>query len=169
LLDEGRDRHAPTPPEPASTDQQPLTEGYSPGAVALARKDGQLENGPTPAVTKGPWYRTRWGITAIVIIIILIIGGAVGGAVGSTHHSSSKTTGNGTVGSGSSNNTSTSATSGSSVVTDTVNHRGTSTSSGGGGGGGDSNSGPTTQAPSPSGQAPNTGNVPQQSVTQLLH
>jgi len=114
LLGEGRDR----PPDPAPTDQQPLTEGYSPGAVALAHKDGQLENGTKPA--KVLWYRTRWGITAIVILIILIIGGVVGGVVGGTHHSSSRnanSTSNGTVGNegGSGNGTSSNSSTTSSI------------------------------------------------------
>ncbi|KAF8494380.1 hypothetical protein F5888DRAFT_1805562 [Russula emetica] len=104
LLDEGRDRRVPSPPVPnrLPTDQQPLTDGYSPGAVALlAHKEGQLENGVGPTVAKGQWYRTRWGITAIVIVIVLIIGGIVGGVVGGTHHSSHKSNnGNGEVGGG---------------------------------------------------------------------
>lgn len=63
-------------------------DGYSPGAAGLARKQGQLENGHEQP-SKAPWYRTRWGITAIVIAIVVIIGAAVGGAVGGSHHSSS--------------------------------------------------------------------------------
>jgi hypothetical protein len=83
LLDEGRDRTAADSP-----DRQPgITDDYSPGAVALARKEGLTENGSRVA-KKTPWYRTRCGITTIAIIIILIIGGVVGGAIGGTRHSS---------------------------------------------------------------------------------
>ena len=83
LPDEGRDRTGADSP-----DRQPgTTDDYSPGAVALARKEGLTENGSRVA-KKVPWYRTRCGITTIVIIIILIIGGVVGGAVGGTRHSS---------------------------------------------------------------------------------
>jgi hypothetical protein len=63
--------------------------------VAVPLKEGGLENGAEPAAAKGRWYRTRWGITAIVIIIIIIVGGIVGGVVGGTHHSSSKKTAGG--------------------------------------------------------------------------
>ena len=85
MLDEGRDRRAPS-----SSDQRPLADGYSPGAVALAHKEGQVENGTNgtrPAVANVPWYRTKWGVTAIVIAIVIIVGGIVGGVVGGTHHS----------------------------------------------------------------------------------
>ena len=83
LPDEGRDRTAAD-----SSDRQPgTTDDYSPGAVALARKEGLTENGSRVA-KKVPWYRTRCGITTIVIIIILIIGGVIGGAIGGTRHSS---------------------------------------------------------------------------------
>jgi len=105
LLDEGRDRRAPTPPDNVTSEQHGPTNGYSPGAVAIARKQqeqGQLlENGGLKPV-KVPWYRTRWGVTAIVIVILLIIGAVVGGAVGGTHHSSHPhNNGNGNTNSGS--------------------------------------------------------------------
>jgi hypothetical protein len=119
LLDEGRDRRAPSPPAPdrQPTDQQPLTSDYSPGAIALAHKEGQLENGVGPAGAKGPWYRTRWGVTAIVIVIVLIIGAIVGGVVGGTHHSSSHKSngGNGDAGTGNPNATGGSSNSSSSI------------------------------------------------------
>ena len=139
LLDEGRDRRAPTPPAPdrQPTDQQPLTEGYSPGAVALAQKEGYLENGARHAGAKGPWYRTRWGVTAIVIVIILIIGAIVGGVVGGTHHSSHKSNGGNssvsTTGNPNSNNGTNNGTIG-----------GSGGGGGGGGGGGDGNSSVTS-------------------------
>ncbi|KAI9511226.1 hypothetical protein F5148DRAFT_1172756 [Russula earlei] len=104
ILDESRDRRAPTPPKAlAPSDQQhgPSAVGYSPGALSYARKE---EQAPAPATTtangyelvleKVPWYRTRWGIIAIVVVIILIIGGAVGGAVGGTRHGSDKSKSN---------------------------------------------------------------------------
>ncbi|KAH9980577.1 hypothetical protein BJV74DRAFT_887734 [Russula compacta] len=95
LLDEGRDRRAPTPPDsnsgPPQDQQQGTTVGYSPGAVGYARKEG-LENGHGPVVAKVPWYRTKWGIIGIVVVLVLIIGGVVGGAVGGTQHSSHKST-----------------------------------------------------------------------------
>lgn len=110
LLDERPDR---SPPAPAP-DRQPLTDGYSAGAaVAYAHKEGQLGNGAERTGAKGPWYRTRWGITAIVIVIVLIVAGAVGGAVGGSHHNPSKSRndtsngGNGSVGTGSNSPTST--------------------------------------------------------------
>ncbi|KAF8487172.1 hypothetical protein DFH94DRAFT_687643 [Russula ochroleuca] len=102
LLDEGRDRAATT----AQEVQTGATDGYSPGAIGLARKEGQLENGDHVA-KKAPWYRTRWGMITIVIIIILIIGGAVGGAVGGTHHSNSHSGSNGGDNTGRPNTTST--------------------------------------------------------------
>jgi len=97
ILDEGRKPSSPpdTGPVP-TTDQQPLTHDYSPGAVALAHKEGQLENGTKPAVTPS-WYRSRWGMAAIVIVIVLIIGAIVGGAVAGTHHTSHKSSSNGPV------------------------------------------------------------------------
>ena len=126
LLDEGRDRRPPTPPAPdrQNTDQQPLTEGYSPGAVALAHKEGHLENGAKPVGAKVPWYRTKWGVTAIVIVIILIIGGIVGGVVGGTHHSSNKNGGNSGVSTGGAPN-----------ANNGTNTNGTIGGGGGGGGG----------------------------------
>jgi hypothetical protein len=92
LLEDGRDRRARSPPVPnrQPTDQQPLTDGETPAPVVAVPKEGQVENGGEPAAAKGRWYRTRWGITAIVVVIILIIGGIVGGVVGGTHHSSKK-------------------------------------------------------------------------------
>lgn len=96
MLDEGHERRPASPPVPTRqpTDQQPLTEGHTPGSVAGHHKEGQLENGARPAGAKGPWYRTRWGIMAIIIVFLLIVGGVVGGVVGGTHHSSHKTASN---------------------------------------------------------------------------
>jgi hypothetical protein len=58
LLDEGRDRRVPSPPVPDRQlmDQQPLTVGYSPGAMALARKGSQR-------MVLGPPARKGGGIT----------------------------------------------------------------------------------------------------------
>jgi hypothetical protein len=100
LLDEGRNRRAPSPPprNRQHTDQQPLTEGYGPDGAALVHKEGQGDYGAGYPVAKTRWYRTRWGITAIVIIIIIIIAAITGGAVGATHHSNHKNNANGGVG-----------------------------------------------------------------------
>ena len=73
-------------------------DGYSPGGVALASKQGQLEKGHEAATfQKVPWYRTRRGVTAIaialVLVIVIIIGGAVGGSKHHSHNNSADTGG----------------------------------------------------------------------------
>ncbi|KAI0284736.1 hypothetical protein BC826DRAFT_973283 [Russula brevipes] len=91
LLDKGRYRRAPHPPNGAPSDSnRPTTLGYSPGAAGNAHKEDSA-NGHEPVVKKVPWYRTWWGIGVIALIILSIVGGIVGGVVAGTHHSNKKT------------------------------------------------------------------------------
>ena len=107
--------HFPFPYYLPPFEQPPLApaDGYSPGGVALASKQGQLEKGHEAATfQKVPWYRTRRGVTAIVIALVLVIVVIIGGAVGgSKHHShnpddDNSRTGGGVGGNGSGNGTS---------------------------------------------------------------
>ncbi|KAI0277819.1 hypothetical protein BGY98DRAFT_934167 [Russula aff. rugulosa BPL654] len=78
-------------PDPTWAEKQVDRRSYpppAPGHLPMRQQSGLLENVAEPAVPKVPWYRTRWGITAIVTVTVLLIGGIVGGAVGGTHHSS---------------------------------------------------------------------------------
>jgi len=99
LLDEGRDRRVPTPPNGAPTSEHHggSTMGYSPGARSYARKEENAAlTGHETVVTKVPWYRTRRSMIGIALIVLVVIGAVVGGVVGGTQsgkkHNNSATT-----------------------------------------------------------------------------
>jgi len=149
LLDDGRDLSAPDG-IPSEHHVLAPAEGYSPGAIALARKQGQIENGHEQKLAKTPWYRTRWGITAIVIAIVLVIGAVVGGAVGGTQHHHSK------------NNTSNSGNQ--SSLNPSSGGSGNSSSNGSGSEGGNSIVGTTTTPAGITGVPATTSSPAQQSI-----
>ncbi|KAI9461948.1 hypothetical protein BJY52DRAFT_1185294 [Lactarius psammicola] len=97
LLEEGRDRRAPSPPtNGAASDHNGTLLDYSPGAMSYARKDGPTTttNDYEPIEKRVPWYRTRKGIIGIVMALLVIIAAAVGGGVGGTRHSSKSASSN---------------------------------------------------------------------------
>jgi hypothetical protein len=108
LLEESRDRRAPSPPaNGAAPEQNGGALDYSPGAVSYARKEEPAATNEYEAVEKRvPWYRTRKGMIGIgVVALLIIIGAAVGGGVGGSHHSHSSNNNNSTNEVGQSNNT----------------------------------------------------------------
>ncbi|KAH8983339.1 hypothetical protein EDB92DRAFT_1890941 [Lactarius akahatsu] len=127
LLEESRDRRAPSPPtNGAASDHNGTLLDYSPGAIGLARKEDPITattNDYEPVEKRVPWYRTRKGLIGIVVVVLVIIAAAVGGGVGGTRHSShpannnattngvGQSANNSTQGVGSSNSTSSSTTS----------------------------------------------------------
>ncbi|KAH9003680.1 hypothetical protein EDB86DRAFT_2826262 [Lactarius hatsudake] len=102
LLEESRDRRAPSPPtNGAASDHNGTLLDYSPGAIGLARKEDPITaatNDYEPVEKRLPWYRTRKGLIGIVVVVVVIIAAAVGGGVGGTRHSSHPANNNATTG-----------------------------------------------------------------------
>ncbi|KAH9170723.1 hypothetical protein EDB89DRAFT_1976537 [Lactarius sanguifluus] len=98
LLEESRDRRAPSPPtNGAASDHNGTLLDYSPGAIGLARKEDPTTaatNDYEPVEKRVPWYRTRKGLIGIVVVVLVVIAAAVGGGVGGTRHSSNSSDNN---------------------------------------------------------------------------
>ncbi|KAH9062640.1 hypothetical protein EDB83DRAFT_2385205 [Lactarius deliciosus] len=108
LLEESRDRRAPSPPpNGAASDHNGTLLDYSPGAIGSARKEDPITattNDYEPVEKRVPWYRTRKGLIGIVVVVLVVIAAAVGGGVGGTRHSSHSANNNATTGVGQSAN-----------------------------------------------------------------
>ncbi|KAH9031894.1 hypothetical protein EDB85DRAFT_1957832 [Lactarius pseudohatsudake] len=85
LLEESRDRRAPSPPaNGAASDHNGTLLDYSPGAIGSARKEDPITattDDYEPVEKRVPWYRTRKGLIGIVVVVLVR-------GVGGTRHSS---------------------------------------------------------------------------------